>query len=166
MLISDEYRSLNAELHSRNPDYGTSGRKYAETVMGLSVALQTKDILDYGCGKRTLEQALGFGIANYDPAIAGLDEHPRPAHIVACTDVLEHIEPECLATLLLDLRRVTLKACFAVIATRPAKKTLADGRNAHLIQNGQAWWLPKLWEAGFTIKQMLATDGEIQLVLM
>ena len=33
-----------------------------------------------------------------------------------------------------------------VIATGPAKKILDDGRNAHLIQEGPDWWLPKLMQ--------------------
>jgi hypothetical protein len=30
------------------------------------------------------------------------------------------------------------------IASKPAKKFLSDGRNAHLIQEGPIWWLERL----------------------
>ena len=139
MLISESYRELQRELH-RNPDYGTTGRKLAERIGEIS---DSRDILDYGCGKRTLEDALGYGIKNYDPAIAGL-EVAEAAEFVVCTDVMEHIEPECLEAVLVDLRRVTKGVIYMTIASRPAKKFLADGRNAHLIQEGPRWWLERL----------------------
>lgn len=142
-LISETYRELNRKLHELSY-YGVSGRLYADRVKDLSRRLQTTDILDYGCGKRTLEATLGFPIKNYDPCIAGLDSQPQPADIVACIDVLEHIEPDHLDNVLDDLKRVTKQVAFLYVATRPAKKFLPDGRNAHLIQESVWWWLPKL----------------------
>jgi hypothetical protein len=50
---------------------------------------------------------------------------------------------------LADLQRVTRKKALLVIATRPAGKTLADGRNAHLIVESAEWWLAKLWPRFF-----------------
>lgn len=163
-LITDGYRSLNKLLHEQRADYGVSGRKYAERVRELSEAFSTRDILDYGCGKRTLEAALGFAIRNYDPCIPGLDEAPEPALLVACTDVLEHIEPELLDDVLDDLRRCTKRAGFFVIATRPAKKFLPDGRNAHLIQNDARWWLDRL-RARFRITQFQDLVGELVVIV-
>lgn len=163
MLISDAYKELNRQLHSVG-NYGISGAKWAEHVRKLSQVMNTRDILDYGCGRRTLEQSLGFPIRNYDPCIEGLDEAPKPAQIVVCTDVLEHIEPDCLDAVLDDLQRCVLAAGFFVIANRPAKKILADGRNAHLIQQGPRWWLPKLCER-FEIGSLASFEGEFAVVV-
>lgn len=149
MLISEEYRKLNAQLHE-NPDYGVSGRQWADHIKALSTKLGTRDILDYGCGKRTLQTALGCEIKNYDPCIPEFSSPPEPALIVVCGDVLEHIEPENLDDVLDDLKRVVKHVGFFVIHTGPAKKHLADGRNAHLIQEGWEWWRPKL-ESRFKI---------------
>jgi 2-polyprenyl-3-methyl-5-hydroxy-6-metoxy-1,4-benzoquinol methylase len=124
----------------------------------------TKDVLDYGCGKRTLETALGFEIANYDPCIPGLDSPPKAHDIVVCTDVLEHIEPECLDAVLSDIRRCTKRVAFLLIATRPAKKFLADGRNAHLIQKDEKWWSERLAQAGFEITKMANGKGEFGVI--
>jgi len=143
-MISEEYRKLNEQLHADRADYGAGGHKWAPTVIDLARELAVTSILDYGCGKRTLEEALKFSIRNYDPAIPGLDAPPEPADLVVCTDVLEHIEPEHLEAVLGDIRRCTLKAALLVVATRPAKKTLADGRNAHLIQRPIEEWLADL----------------------
>ena len=152
MLISASYRDLNRQLHSSNPVYGVSGQKYAGIVRSIMNELQTSDVLDYGCGKCTLQTALGAQITNYDPCVPGLDLPPRPHDIVCCTDVLEHIEPDCLQAVLTDLHRVTLKVCFMTIHTGPAMKFLADGRNAHLIQEDKDWWLPRIRKAGFHIR--------------
>jgi len=141
--ITPGYRELNRTLHER-PDYGVSGESYVQFVVGACRKVGSRDVLDYGCGKRTLEKALGFAIHNYDPAIEGLDAPPAPADVVVCTDVLEHIEPDCLDDVLDDLKRVTRRVGLFIIATRPASKTLPDGRNAHLIQQPEAWWIERL----------------------
>jgi hypothetical protein len=164
VLITDGYKELNQRLHEQRADYGVSGQKYAPRVLELSQVLSTRDILDYGCGKRTLEKALGFEIRNYDPCIPGLDDPPAPAQLVVCTDVLEHIEPECLDDVLDDLRRCTTHSGFFAIATRPAKKFLADGRNAHLIQQDARWWLDRLW-ARFRISDFRDIGSEFHVVV-
>jgi 2-polyprenyl-3-methyl-5-hydroxy-6-metoxy-1,4-benzoquinol methylase len=143
--ISEEYKAINRKLHTDNPDYGMSGHKHAQALATIARKSGIKDILDYGCGKGTLKQTLvGYDVKEYDPAIEGKDSEPGPADLVYCGDVAEHIETEYLDAFLDDLKRVTKKQLFMVIATRPAKKTLEDGRNAHLIQQPIEWWLPKL----------------------
>ncbi len=163
MKITAEYRELNRELHSKG-FYGISGGNWAKVVRSICDTIQSRDVLDYGCGQRTLETGLGFPIRNYDPCIEGLDAPPAPADLVVCTDVLEHIEHDCLDEVLDDLRRVTRKFGFFVIATRPALKTLPDGRNAHLIQEGEAWWLPKI-AARFEIQKIDRAEGEFLLMV-
>lgn len=163
-LISEEYRGLNEDLHKSVPEYGTSGKKWAANIHELSIALDTKDILDYGCGKSTLSNNLPFAIHQYDPSIKKYSARPVPADIVVCTDVLEHIEPEHLDDVLDDLKSLTRKIAFFTVATRPAKKTLADGRNAHLLQHGIDWWLPKFWSR-FVIRTLQVEDGEFVLMV-
>ncbi len=67
MLITESYKEQNRKLHEAG-GYGVSGHKWAPIVLHL-IAKTGKDILDYGCGARTLERALGFPIKNYDPCI-------------------------------------------------------------------------------------------------
>lgn len=137
-LISDDYREQNRQLHG-NRDYGTSGQKYRD----IAIRYREGTALDYGCGKATLALP---DMALYDPAIKGLDAPPEPADFVACTDVLEHVEPEFLDNVLDDLRRVTRKVLLVAVSTVPAKKALPDGRNAHLIVRPMEWWAKKLAE--------------------
>jgi hypothetical protein len=162
-MISQAYLHQQKQLH-KTGEYGVTGHKWAPHIQDLCRALGTTDVLDYGCGQRTLEKALGFGIHNYDPCIDGLDGVPAPAELVVCGDVLEHIEPDFLAEVLDDLRRVTKRLGFFVIANRPAKKILPDGRNAHLIQEGAEWWFPKIAER-FNVNQFVDMGGEMLFVV-
>lgn len=163
MKISPEYLEQNRALHQAG-DYGVQGWRWAQPVMQLCQDLHTRDVLDYGCGQRSLEKALGFPIRNYDPCIPGLDAPPEPADIVACTDVLEHIEPACLDEVLDDLKRVTRVAGLFLVNTRPAMKFLPDGRNAHLIQEPKSWWLPR-FEKRFQVSQVRELEGEFAVLV-
>lgn len=145
-LISEEYSKLNQQLHKENPNYGCNGKHYLQDVINIAKELNTQDILDYGCGKSSLAQNIPFIIKQYDPAVPKYSALPRAADLVVCTDVLEHIEPECLDDVLEHLRTLVKKMGLFTVATRPAKKTLPDGRNAHLIQQSGRWWLLKILE--------------------
>ena len=163
MKITPGYLELNRQLHSGG-FYGISGGNWTKVVRSICDTIQSRDVLDYGCGQRTLEKGLGFPIRNYDPCVAGLDAPPEPADVVVCTDVLEHVEPACVDDVLDDLKRLTRKAALLVIANRPAKKFLPDGRNAHLIQQGRDWWLPKL-ALRFSIHQIEGNATELVFVV-
>ena len=53
---------------------------------------------------------------------------------------------------------------FFTIHTGPAGKVLADGRNAHLIQQPSSWWLPKLCER-FEIDHLQRTKGGFAVIV-
>lgn len=183
MLITDSYRDQNKQLHSDRPDYGSYGSKWAETIWSLCHRYEISSVVDYGSGKCSLhksllqdEQKYRFKYhfcckehqwltawVNYDPAVPELDSPPPASDLVVCSDVLEHIEPECLEEVLDDIKRASRKAVFLVIATRPAKKTLPDGRNAHLIQRPIAWWLGHLMKR-FTVRHLDNLGGEFVFV--
>lgn len=140
--ISTEYARLNAELHARAPEYGTGAWRKGENVIEILAHEDYTSVLDYGCGKGKLRKDLAdvVDVAEYDPAIEGKDGAPAPADLVCCFDVLEHVEPDYLPRVLIDLRRVTRRELFVTIAMAPSSQTLADGRNAHLIQQPPEWW--------------------------
>ena len=144
MLITEEYRRLNAQKHEESANFGALGRRLAPHVRDIAKRIGAHTILDYGCGKRTLEKELGYAINNYDPAIPGCDSPPDPADLVICGDVLEHIEPECLEDVLDDLKRLTKNTIVFLIDTHAANKHLPDGRNAHAIIESPEWWIPHL----------------------
>lgn len=152
-LISNEYRKQQEQLHL-DPFYGTSSIAYAKLVANVVNQNQVDRLLDYGAGKGNLLKTLQkeglleapLSVQHYDPAIPKWAEDPEPTEMVACIDVLEHIEPHLLENVLDDLLRVTQRIGFFTVATEPAVKLLPDGRNAHLTVEGPEFWLPKFME--------------------
>jgi hypothetical protein len=152
-LITDKYKTLLRKFHAECDEYGTSGHKYVKDVAMLAGQLaktyKSLTVLDYGSGKRTLEKAmpriLGVKIKNFDPGLESSNGFvPKPTDMVVCTDVLEHVEPECLENVLDELQRLTKKVIYISVALKPAQKELPDGRNAHLIVQPFDWWLPEI----------------------
>jgi 2-polyprenyl-3-methyl-5-hydroxy-6-metoxy-1,4-benzoquinol methylase len=150
MTISQAYRALQSQLHRDNPEYGVASVGFAPMVADLIRQGGVKELLDYGAGKGRLGQELARilktppAIHHYDPAIEAWAATPKPTEMVACIDVLEHIEPEYLDRVLDDLARLVRRVGVFTVHTGPAAKHLADGRNAHLIQEPPRWWLPKI----------------------
>lgn len=150
-LISDAYRRQQERLHE-NPDYGVASEHFAPLVARVINQYGVQELLDYGAGKGRLAQTLmrdrlvdhPMRIQQYDPAMPEIADAPEPSQMVACIDVLEHIEPELLDNVLDDLQRVTRDIGFFTVATEPAVKVLDDGRNAHLTVQPAKWWLPKI----------------------
>lgn len=163
-LISAEMRDLNAQLHRENVAYGVGGERHAPTVLKLCEAVKSNNVLDYGCGKGRLGRVLPFGIQEYDPAVPGKQEPPRPADLVVCTDVLEHVEPEKIAYVLQDLARCVRKLGYITIHMGPARKTYADGRNTHLIQQGRGWW-EKVLAKFFTVAKVWKKGPELHVLV-
>lgn len=161
-LISDEMLAQNVGLHD-DGDYGKSGHKYAQNVLGILIGLagdSSPRMLDYGCGQRKLTEelrSLGWegAITHYDPAIKKYSEIPTDQFdLVTCTDVLEHIEPSKLDSVLEHIRSLTLRVTYLDIATRKANKMLPNGINAHLIQESPMWWwrrVHKFWGSGYYV---------------
>ena len=90
---------------------------------------------------------------------------PGPADIVVCTDVLEHIEPECLENVLDDLKRVTKKVCYLAVSTRRASKSYSDGQNCHLIVEDHDWWRPKIKKRFHVVETHIVQKNKFMCVL-
>lgn len=141
MLITDEYRALNAELHRRCPAYGTGGHRWARYVNAMCRKSRFVSVLDYGAGKGSLAKALPrLDVREYDPAVPGKDHRPQSADLVICADVLEHVEIECMREVLADIVSLADKAVLLSISCRVGQKKLADGRPAHITVRSPEWW--------------------------
>lgn len=157
-LISRYYRNQLIELHGEDKSWGTTGGEYFLDVMKAVEEDGCKSVLDYGCGKGYLIALIRDAMASepprvpeglvrcegYDPAVQEYAELPAPADMVISTDVFEHIEPQNLETVLEHIAAAMIISGFFVIASNPAKAILPDGRNAHLIQEGEEFWKEKL----------------------
>jgi hypothetical protein len=147
-VISEFYRAEQAALHAKG-NYGTAALQYGPLVSALLLSTGARSLLDYGCGsKRSLLQVVRLPsdtvYEGYDPAIPEHADTPAPAELVCCIDVLEHIEPDMLDNVLDELQSLCDPYGFFAVHSGPAVKVLSDGRNAHLTQEGPAWWLPRL----------------------
>ena len=147
-LISDSYRKLNQELHQSNESFGNGGDKWTLQIQAIAKGMEVVSILDYGCGKGRLGQALekrGFKVQGYDPAVEQWSTYPEHSvDMVVCCDVLEHVEKEFMDATLDGLRNLSKKAFFAVVALRPSNKTLPNGDNAHITLFSAEKWMKEL----------------------
>ena len=103
-------------------------------------------MLDYGCGKGAILSHLqnkypNIKIEGYDPAVVMFDKISRQSYeCIFSNDVLEHIEPDHIHTVLKHINELSTKYLWLRIDTVPARKVLPDGRNAHLIIENIDWW--------------------------
>lgn len=149
--ITPAYREICQQMHQKE-GYGSGGWRHGKEVVDLADKVAAKTVLDYGAGKQALEKHLLHqypgrfdDIQSYDPGVPEISRAPLPADLVVCTDVLEHIEPECLDDTLAHLCYLTRKAGYLVIATFEARHNfLPDGRQAHLIVEGAPFWKDKV----------------------
>lgn len=109
-----------------------------------------KTLLDYGCGKGIIlnhlrETYLEVSIDGYDPAVPMFSSLPKKKYdCVFSNDVLEHIEPEFIEDVLKHICDLSINFIWLRIDTLPARKTLLDGRNAHISLHSSDWWEDKL----------------------
>lgn len=161
MLISEQWRALNADLHERNPRFGAGGWRWANAVCGVAERYGCKTVLDYGCGKNTLAMQLNgaLDVRSYDPAVPEFAADPEPADMLVSIDVLEHIEPELLDPTLDHMAGLTRKVALLLVGTRPSDKSMRDQRNAHLIIEPMGWWLERLGQRWRIVEAQDASES-------
>lgn len=162
-LVSSEYQDVLRKTHQRER-WGNAGKSHVDEVLALASRVDAKDILDYGCGTGSLKTALrsaGFDIPvqEFDPGIPDKDTMPRPADLIVCTDVLEHVEESRIDLTLSHIRNLMRKGAYFIIAMNKAKLTLPDGRNAHLLQKPAEWWVSRLKKYDFPIARHEVRKG-------
>lgn len=166
MLLTDAYREQQAALHATG-NYGVMGRSFGPLVCRVAESFACQSLLDYGCGSR---QSLKHGLVceldyrGFDPCVEQFSAPPEPADMVACIDVMEHVEPEFTDKVIEELARLTKRVAVVSVHTGPAQKVLPDGRNAHIVQEPARWWLPKFC-AHFDVRDFGRTPGGFYLIL-
>lgn len=171
-LITPEYRRAQEQMHQMY-EYGTASIYYAPVVAKVINQYGVEKLLDYGAGRGNLLKTLRaknllespLKVQHYDPAVPAWADDPEPTEMVACLDVLEHIEPALIDNVLDDLKRLTKSIGLFSVATTLAEKTLPDGRNAHLIVEPPSWWLPKFLERFDLHVFQKTNDGFFVLVM-
>lgn len=152
----DDYIDQCRQHHERSKTFSGRGcLKHAAAILELADQVGARSALDFGCGKAvqytdtvpghpdgtTLESILGFEVAKYDPAVPRFSKEPTGKFdLVWCTDTLEHVPEEDIDYIVHRLASLTRKALFVTVGSGPAKKTLPNGKNAHVTQKQADWW--------------------------
>ena len=144
---------LNQELHNTDSSYGSqSWTQLAKALNPLTIKGNVNSLLDYGCGKgsfiSTCQKIFSsrVKIYGYDPGNKDYEKLPEGSFdLVTSLQVLEHLEHHEIEETLSNIRRKTKKVALLVVDLKPAKKTLADGRNAHIMLAPPEWWLGKVY---------------------
>jgi len=130
-------------------------------------------LLDYGCGKGYILASLKEQYPNtvcdgYDPAVKLFSQQPtKTFDCVFSNDVLEHIEPEFINEVLKHINKLANKFVWLRIDTKPARKTLPDGRNAHLILETPEWWRDRIQQTidGTILFLQLDKKGKLDVAI-
>lgn len=141
LTLKEQYE----QLHEEGKFPGNQIVKYADIIKGIIDVHGYTSWLDYGCGKAgylpRAKELFGLVPYCYDPYWRPFSYRPVSRYdLVTCVDVAEHIPENEIQLFIMDLYSYAAKHIFLVVAGYPAKKTLPDGRNAHLTVKPREWW--------------------------
>lgn len=145
MELAQQYR----EMHQNEATFaGYSILPHVGSIKKLISKHGAQNIIDYGCGKaaaytyKQLHKQWNVNVRLYDPYYGPYSRPPEEEGYdgVVCTDVLEHVPEEELDGVLEEIFDLADDFVFLTVCTRPAKKTLPDGRNCHLTVKDEDWW--------------------------
>ena len=154
----------------RTKDWGTKGDQWLKAVHAIMEVYDCASVLDYGAGRAKLGETLkkeGVDVQSYEPAFGDSIQDCKPADLVVCTHVLEHVEKDCMSQVLEDFRGLAKKAVFVVVDDGDSSKVWPDGRNSNLNQKDPCQWVKYLrkyfsgrsWDFIRVNRKMLLREG-------
>jgi len=150
-MISNEYKQ---QMQTMAAGHRFKGKLPKYPLIQEFLKTETLDsLLDFGCAHGEMIDRIRHDFPNistvsgYDPGVKEYESFPtRQYECLVSNDVIEHIEPEYLDSTLRAMNKLFTKSAWLIIACYPAKKTLPDGRNAHLSVHEPDWWIEKIKE--------------------
>lgn len=145
MRISKKHQKLYQQYY-REQVIEIKPHQWAEEIDYLCWLVGASTVLDYGCGAHPkLAASLSRDVISYDPGVEGFTEKPSKCDVVACCDVLEHVEPDCIDAVIEHIHSRALKAIFLVVSCQESEsKVLPDGSPWHSFVKSQEWWQNRL----------------------
>ena len=147
-LITESYRQQLEALQDQGKF--NQGSKKLPLIKNFLEKYSPSSLLDYGCGHGGLLKEIEksyphIETCGYDPGNPNFSTLPsKKFQSLISLDVIEHFELDYLESNLIQIRELTEKYLFLIIACYPANKKLPDGRNCHLIIQKPNWWKTKL----------------------
>lgn len=137
--LIDQYKQIHATRQ-----YGDTSIKNLRYLRPQVKVLAPKTILDFGCGRSKLVDALGAATGaqttRHDPAIPEYSAVPEGKFdLLTNIDVLEHVPEPQLDAVVGKMASLCHNAII-VIDTRPAEAVLPNGENAHCTLRSHDWW--------------------------
>lgn len=161
------------QFHRTSKAFSGNGvLKHRDSLVQFSRARGATSGLDFGCGKGNqynIEMTGGYNLAaelgytpyKYDPGVPDFDVLPPLGmvfDIVWCVDVLECVPEQDMDWEVANIAAFARRGLFVTVGSYPSKKTLPNGRNAHITIQDEEWWHAKfqpLWEARPDLKIIL-----------
>jgi len=138
MKLLKQYQKMHQSKKNFN---GRSLKPHAEKINHYIEDLDLVTLLDYGSGKAKFHKKLNAVVTPYDPAVPEFQKLPdEDFDGVICTDVLEHVPEDELDDVLTQIFNRARYFVYFSISTKPAKKTLPNGENAHCTIKPEGWW--------------------------
>tara|TARA_Y100000816_G_C25937739_1_gene489056 strand:+ start:115 stop:675 length:561 start_codon:yes stop_codon:yes gene_type:complete len=147
-----QFINLYKELHNSNKNYG-NGSMYSKqhvTLTDIVHKTNSKNLLDYGCGKaqfytEKIYNDLGCVPSLYDPAIEEYNTLPNTMFDgIFSIDVMEHIPEEGIPNVFNYMQSHATKFIYLAICQRLARAILPNGENAHCTIKPRQWWIEML----------------------
>ena len=167
-----EYAAMQREMHDVG-NYGLWGDFNVEFVGRAIVPVYQSirrpvTVLDYGAGSGALGDELetlfkAVTVTRYDPFAPKWRDGAEPGvhDVVNCSDVMEHVEPQCVDNTLRYIDDRTRYIATFAIGIEEADKNLPNGDNAHITLRSPQWWARKL-QKYFVVVEAVGTALEVK----
>jgi hypothetical protein len=143
-LVSERHARLYRDYYAqRHIEPRPSG--WLDRVEQLASSLEAASIIDYGCGAaRGISRFSRFTVVDYDPGLPQCAAIPQPADLVVSIHALEHVEPNCVDTVIDHMLALARKAVLITVSCEPSTKKLPDGSPWHCFVQSADWWRRRL----------------------
>ena len=146
-----------------------SGGKYrgesVKLIQEIANRIKVSRILDCGCASETFQVAFpNIDVIGFDPLVTGFDILQKPADIVYCVGVLEHIESDLLDSVLYNIKILTGKIGIFVVEIDPGSECDPSDSTVQRTENFLTCWSLKV-ENNFVIMKTEFNENRVIFIV-